>query len=141
LRPVDVLPVGGLLRWQLPDLPDARELPISAGDLLLGHIGKAPFSTDGEQYERWRRPTFVIDVAPGAAEGFSLEGLEGVHFVARTPSCSSPNLRRTVSTPSTPPTDELVILRAPERCVTARWFGSARVTAPTGGCYCGGLSA
>lgn len=60
------------------------ELPISPSDLLLGEIGGAPFYIDAEQYERWGRPSFLIDVSTGAAEGFSLEGLEGVHFVTRT---------------------------------------------------------
>jgi hypothetical protein len=32
------------------------------------------------------RTRFLIDVAPGAAEDFSLEGLEGVHFISRSPS-------------------------------------------------------
>ena len=51
----------------------------------LGEIGGAPFYIDSEQYERWGTPRFLIDVAPGAAEGFSLEGLEGVHFISRSP--------------------------------------------------------
>ena len=49
-------------------------------DLLLGEVGGAPFYIDAEQYERWNRPQLVLDVAPGPAEGFSLEGLDGVHF-------------------------------------------------------------
>ena len=49
--------------------------------MLLGAVGGAPFYIDADQYERWRRPTFVLDVADGAAEGFSLEGLDGVHFL------------------------------------------------------------
>ena len=61
------------------------ELPTSPNDVRLGDIGAAPFYIDSDQYERWGRPRFLIDVAPGAAEGFSLEGLEGVHFVSRTP--------------------------------------------------------
>jgi uncharacterized protein len=60
------------------------ELPISPTDLLLGEIGGAPFYIDSDQYERWGRPQFLIDVGPGAAEGFSLEGLEGVHFMTGT---------------------------------------------------------
>ena len=40
---------------------------------------------DADQYGRWGQPQFVIDVSPGAAEGFSLEALEGVHFVTRGP--------------------------------------------------------
>jgi uncharacterized protein (DUF779 family) len=61
------------------------ELPPGRDDLLLGEIGGAPFYIDSDQHERWGRPRFLIDVGPGAAEGFSLEGLEGVHFVSRTP--------------------------------------------------------
>jgi uncharacterized protein (DUF779 family) len=29
-------------------------------------------------------PSFVIDVSPGEGDGFSLEELEGIHFVTRT---------------------------------------------------------
>jgi uncharacterized protein (DUF779 family) len=61
------------------------ELPLGPHDVQLGEIGGAPFYIDAEQYERWRRPRFRIDVAPGAATGFSLEGLEEVHFISRSP--------------------------------------------------------
>jgi uncharacterized protein len=60
------------------------ELPLSPHDIELGEIGGAPFYIDSEQYERWGRPSLVIDVSAGAAEGFSLEGLADVHFVTRT---------------------------------------------------------
>jgi uncharacterized protein (DUF779 family) len=63
----------------------AGELASAPSDVRLGHIGRAPFYIDSDQYERWRQPRFLIDVAPGAADGFSLEGLEGVHFISRTP--------------------------------------------------------
>jgi uncharacterized protein (DUF779 family) len=61
------------------------ELPAGPHDVLLGRIGDAPFYIDSDQYKRWGTPRFLIDVAPGAAEGFSLEGLDGVHFVSRAP--------------------------------------------------------
>jgi uncharacterized protein (DUF779 family) len=35
---------------------------------------------DADLYERWGRPAFVLDVAPGAGSGMSLEGLHDVHF-------------------------------------------------------------
>jgi uncharacterized protein len=60
------------------------ELPPGPHDVRLGEIAGAPFYIDAQQYERWGRPTFTIGVSPGAAEGFSLEGLEGVHFVTLT---------------------------------------------------------
>jgi uncharacterized protein len=58
------------------------ELPLSPHDVQLGEIGGAPFYTDAQQYERLGKPPILIDVSPGAAEGFSLEGLDGVHFVS-----------------------------------------------------------
>ena len=85
-RAARVLPVGGLLRRHLPDLPQGRRASGRAARRpAWGTIGGAPFYIDSDQYERWGKPRFLIDVAPGAAEGFSLEGLDGVHFISRTP--------------------------------------------------------
>jgi uncharacterized protein len=67
-------------------LPDG-ELLLGPGDLQLGEVGGASFFIDAEQYARWNRPQFVLDVTSGAAEGFSLEGLDGVHFVVRSTVC------------------------------------------------------
>jgi uncharacterized protein len=76
---------GGCCNGTSPLCFKDGELPPGPDDLLLGEIGGAPFYIDSDQYQRSGRPQFVIDVAPGAAEGFSLEGLEGVHFISRTP--------------------------------------------------------
>jgi uncharacterized protein len=76
---------GGCCDGSSPMCLTDGELPLSPSDLLLGNIGGAPFYIDADQYERWRRPRFLIDVSPGPAEGFSLDGLDGVHFVTRTP--------------------------------------------------------
>jgi uncharacterized protein len=62
------------------------ELLPSDDDVKLGEIGGAPFYADREQYEGWGEPTLLIDVSPGPASSFSLEGLEEVHFVTRSPS-------------------------------------------------------
>ena len=59
------------------------DMPPSANDVQLGTIGGAPFYVDAEHDERCGRPTLTVDVAAGAAESLSLEGLEGVHFVTR----------------------------------------------------------
>jgi uncharacterized protein len=63
----------------------AEELPPGPNDVELGRIGGVPFLIDADQYERWGRPEFLIDVAPGGSDSFSLEGPLGVHFVTRTP--------------------------------------------------------
>ncbi len=75
---------GGCCDGTSPICLKDGELPPGPGDVQLGEIGGAPFYIDVDQYRRWGRPRFVIDVSPGAAEGFSLEGLQGVHFVTHS---------------------------------------------------------
>ena len=75
---------GGCCDGSSPMCLKDGELPVGLNDVCLGEIGDVPFYIDAEQYERWRRPSFLIDVSSGAAEGFSLEGSEDVHFVTRT---------------------------------------------------------
>jgi uncharacterized protein len=75
---------GGCCDGSSPICLREGELPLGPGDLLLGEPGGVPFYIDAEQYERWGRPRFLLDVSPGQAEGFSLEALEDVHFVTRT---------------------------------------------------------
>jgi uncharacterized protein len=74
LRCSDESPVICLTRAEL--LPGDQ-------DVKLGEVGGAPFYVDAEQYEHSGRPSIVVDVAPGAAGRFSLEGLGEVHFVTR----------------------------------------------------------
>ena len=76
---------GGCCDGTSPICLKDGELPPGPQDLRLGEIGGASFYIDADQYKRWGEPRFLIDVAPGAAEGFSLEGLEGVHFISGTP--------------------------------------------------------
>ena len=65
------------------------ELDLGPSDLLVGEVAGVPFYIDGEQYERWNRPQLVLDVGRGPAEGFSLEGLAGIHFVLAGSPCSA----------------------------------------------------
>jgi uncharacterized protein len=76
---------GGCCDGTSPICLKHGELPTGPHDVHLGEIGGAPFYIDADQYERWGKPGFLVDVSPGAAEGFSLEGLAGVHFVTRAP--------------------------------------------------------
>lgn len=61
----------------------ADERPPSAHDVKLGEVGSVPVYIDDELDDRWGRPPLVIGVVDGPAQSFSLEGLEGVHFVTR----------------------------------------------------------
>jgi len=76
---------GGCCDGSSPICLREGELLLGSGDVLLGEIAGCPFYVDREQYERWRRPLFMIDVAQGEGDSFSLEGREGIHFVARAP--------------------------------------------------------
>ncbi len=75
---------GGCCDGGSPMCLEEGELPLSPQDVRLGEIAGMPFYIDSDQYERWGRPHLTVDVSPGAADGFSLEGLEGVHFVTRS---------------------------------------------------------
>ena len=75
---------GGCCDGTSPICLKDGELPAGPDDIELGQIGGAPFYIDRDQYRRWGCPQFEIDVVAGAAEGFSLEGLDGVHFVTRS---------------------------------------------------------
>ncbi len=83
--PLMFFQAGGCCDGSAPIYLKNGELPTGPHDIRLGEIGGAPFHIDAEQYERRGRPRFLIDVSPGPAEGFSLEALEDVHFLTRTP--------------------------------------------------------
>jgi uncharacterized protein len=75
---------GGCCDGSSPMCLKDGELPLSRYDVCLGELGGAPFYIDAQLYATWGEPQLTVEVSPGAAEGFSLEGLEGVHFVTRT---------------------------------------------------------
>ena len=76
---------GGCCDGSSPICVRDGELPVSPNDIRLGTVGGVPVYIDAEQYARWGHPAFLLDVEPGAATGFSLEGSRDVHFVTRTP--------------------------------------------------------
>jgi uncharacterized protein len=76
---------GGCCDGSSPICLPAAELPPGPDDVLLGTIGETPVYVDAGQDRRWGEPRLAIDVSPGAAMGFSLEGVEGVHLVGSTP--------------------------------------------------------
>jgi uncharacterized protein (DUF779 family) len=75
---------GGCCDGSSPLCLHEGELLTGANDLLLGELGGMPVYIDAEQDLRWNHPQFVLDVAPGPASGFSLEGLDGIHFFTRS---------------------------------------------------------
>jgi uncharacterized protein len=82
--PLIFMQSGGCCDGSSPMCLQQGDLLLGPNDLLLGEVEGCPFYIDQEQYERWNRPQFLIDVASGDGDTFSLEGPEGMHFVART---------------------------------------------------------
>jgi hypothetical protein len=78
--PLILVQSGGCCDGSSPICLREGELLLGLDDLELGRVGGVPFYCDRDLFERWNRPQLVLEVAPGPADGFSLEGLAGVHF-------------------------------------------------------------
>jgi uncharacterized protein len=76
---------GGCCEGSAPLCLRVDELAAGPQDTRLGEIGGAAFYIHADQDRRWGNPEFLLDVAPGASDTFSLEGPDDVHFVVRTP--------------------------------------------------------
>lgn len=76
---------GGCCDGSLPLCLPEGELPPGPHDVRLGTVAGAPFYVDEDQWSRWGRPRFVLDLGSGESEGFSL-GPPAAHFVSRSPS-------------------------------------------------------
>ena len=82
---------GGCCDGSSPMCLMESELPPGPSDVRIGEVDGVPFYIDAGQDARWRHPTFLLDVAPGAATSLSLEGSRDVHFVAHSPgTCDLP---------------------------------------------------
>jgi uncharacterized protein (DUF779 family) len=88
--PLMLFQSGGCCDGSSPLCLHEGELLVGTNDLLLGEIGGTPLYIDAEQYERWNRPVFQIDLSPGASDTLSLEGPDDVHFITRTTTCARP---------------------------------------------------
>jgi len=76
---------GGCCEGSSPLCLHAGELLLGPNDRLLGHVDGIPFYVDADQYRRFGEPKLVLDVADGPSDTLSLEGPDGIHFLARTP--------------------------------------------------------
>src|SRR6516225_7043395 len=90
--PLAIYQSGGCCDGSLPLCLLADELGQGPNDVLLGHVAGVPFYIDAEQFRRWGEPEFLLDVATGAPEGFSL-GLPDTHFVTLSLSGGACKLR------------------------------------------------
>jgi hypothetical protein len=85
--PLMLFQSGGCCDGSSPLCLHEGELLVGPNDLELGEVGGVPFFIDAEQYERWNRPSFLLDIAPGTPDAFTLEARDGIHFVTRSGAC------------------------------------------------------
>jgi len=86
--PLMLVQSGGCCDGSSPLCLPRGELLVGPNDLLLGELDGTPFYVDADQYRRWNRPSFQLDLADDPTDGFSLEAGDGVHFVSRTLACA-----------------------------------------------------
>ncbi|MEZ4317204.1 MAG: DUF779 domain-containing protein [Myxococcota bacterium] len=86
--PVVFFQSGGCCDGSAPMCWPAGEFVLGERDVKLGTVGGADFWIGGDQYERWKHTTLVLDVVPGRGAGFSLEAPEGVRFLIRSDLCT-----------------------------------------------------
>ncbi len=75
---------GGCCDGSLPLCFMEGQLAIAPRDVLLGEPGGSCFYIDHRQFEVVRHSQLILDVAPGAPEGFSLPAGDNAHFVIRS---------------------------------------------------------
>jgi len=58
--------------------------------VLLGDVDGCPFYIDRRLDEAWHQDVFLLDVAEGEPEDFSLAAGDNLHFVTLSPACVVP---------------------------------------------------
>jgi uncharacterized protein (DUF779 family) len=88
--PVMFVQSGGCCAGSTPMCFPDGEFIVGDNDLLLGEIEGCPFYIDKQLDAAWNEDRFVLDVAPGDAEGFSLPAGDGLRFVTTSAACAAP---------------------------------------------------
>ena len=88
--PVMFVQSGGCCAGSTPMCFPAGEFLIGGIDVLLGDIDGCPFYIDKRLDQAWHQEQFLLDVAVGEPEDFSLAAGDNLHFVTRSPACVSP---------------------------------------------------
>ena len=88
--PVMFVQSGGCCAGSTPMCFPMGEFVIGDVDVLLGDIDGCPFYIDKRLDEAWHQDQFLLDVAAGEPEGFSLPAGDNLHFVTLSPACLTP---------------------------------------------------
>ena len=89
--PVMFVQSGGCCAGSTPMCFPLGEFILGDVDVLLGDIDGSPFYIDKRLDEAWHQDVFLLDVAEGPPEDFSLAAGDDQHFVTLSPACATPN--------------------------------------------------
>ncbi|MEO6145360.1 MAG: DUF779 domain-containing protein [Dermatophilaceae bacterium] len=89
--PVMFVQSGGCCAGSTPMCFPLGEFIIGDVDVLLGDIDGSPFYIDKRLDEAWHQDVFLLDVADGEPEDFSLAAGKNLHFVTLSPACATPD--------------------------------------------------
>lgn len=81
---------GGCCAGSTPMCYPLGEFLVGDVDVLIGEVDGCPFYVDTRLDSAWGTPRFVLDVAPGRPEGFSLGAGPGLRFVSTGEACAVP---------------------------------------------------
>ena len=88
--PVMFVQSGGCCAGSTPMCFPMGEFVVGDIDVLLGDIDDCPFYIDRRLDQAWNQDQFLLDVAVGEPEDFSLAAGEDLHFVTRSAVCAAP---------------------------------------------------
>jgi len=89
--PVMFVQSGGCCAGSTPMCFPVGEFLVGDIDILLGDIDGCPFYIDKRLDQAWHQEQFLLDVAPGEPEDFSLAAGDNLHFVTHSPTRISPD--------------------------------------------------
>lgn len=79
---------GGCCDGSSPMCYPSGEFMIGDSDVLLGHIGGAPFYMSAAQFAAWQSPSLLVDAIPGRGGMFSLDNGRERRFLVRSDRCT-----------------------------------------------------
>ncbi|GAB1583726.1 MULTISPECIES: DUF779 domain-containing protein [Phyllobacteriaceae] len=79
---------GGCCDGSSPMCYPQGDFIVGDNDVLLGHIGGAPFYISASQFEAWKHTDLIIDVVPGRGGMFSLDNGREKRFLTRSKVCA-----------------------------------------------------
>lgn len=80
---------GGCCDGTSPMCYAQDDFRLGAHDVLLGHLGDAPFYTGGAQAAAWADTDMLIDAVAGRGGMFSLDNGRERRFIVRAPTCTT----------------------------------------------------